>query len=59
MLVVEICLLKKVEKRELGANNLKLLLAPESFNTHVPSTRTINIIIIDLNSLVLGLRLLL
>jgi hypothetical protein len=59
MLVVEICLLKEVEKREPGASNLKPLLAPESFNTHVPSARAINIIIVDLNSLVLGLRLLL
>jgi hypothetical protein len=59
MLAVEIYLLKKVEKGEPGASNLKLLLAPESFNTHVPSAKTIDIIIVNLNSLVLGLRLLL
>jgi hypothetical protein len=59
MLAVEICLLKEVEKREPGASNLKPLLAPESFNTHVLSARAIDIIIVDLNSLILGLRLLL
>jgi hypothetical protein len=59
MLAVEICLLEKVEKGEPGASSLKLLLAPESFNTHVPSARAIDIIIVDLDSLVLGLRLLL
>jgi hypothetical protein len=59
MLAVEIYLLKEVEKREPGASNLKPLLAPEFFNTHVPSARAIDIIIVDLNSLVLGLRLLL
>jgi hypothetical protein len=56
MLAVEICLLKKVEKKESGASSLKPLLAPESFNTHVPSARAIDIIIVDLNSLILGLR---
>jgi hypothetical protein len=59
MLAVKIYLLKKVEKEEPGASNLKLLLAPESFNTHIPSARAIDIIIIDLNNLILGLRLLL
>jgi hypothetical protein len=59
MLAVEICLLEEVEKREPWASSLKPLLAPESFNTHVPSARAIDITIVDLDSLVLGLRLLL
>jgi hypothetical protein len=56
MLAVEICLLKKVEKKEPETSSLKPLLTLESFNTHVPSARAINIIIVDLNNLILGLR---
>jgi hypothetical protein len=59
VLAVKICLLKGVEKRDLKAGGLIPLLAPEFFNAYVSSTKAIDIAIVDSDSLILGLRLLL